>query len=156
VQAAAQRGQSAAAGRENWSLGDLLARASVGEDQGDAGDSQAAAASGGFMLDVAQIASALDAATASAIWSRLRTGQRGVMVRSIYTAAGRDTFDEVSRRYATDPTFQETVNRYLTDFERILRDIELKDPTGRNAQSYAVSETGRVYLFLAHAGGRLA
>ena len=78
------------------------------------------------------------------------------MVRSIYPAAGRETFDEVSRRYTSDPNFRNTVDRYLADFERILRDIEQKDPSGRSAQGYAVSETGRVYLFLAHASGRLA
>ncbi len=142
--------------RENWSLGDLLARASVGEEHGDAAAAQGMAQGGGHMIEVAQIANALDAATASAIWSRLRAGQRGVMVRSIYPSAGRETFDEVSHRYANDGVFQETVNRYLADFERILREIEQKDPSGRNAQTYAVSETGRVYLFLAHASGRLA
>ena len=107
------------------------------------------------MLDVAQISRALDSATASAIWARLRSGQRGVMVRSIYPNEGRAAFDEVSRRYASDAKFQATVNRYLGDFERILRDTEQKDTTGRLAQNYATSETGRVYLFLAHASGRL-
>ena len=48
------------------------------------------------------IARALDATTASAIWSRFRAGQRGIMVRSIYTAEGRATFDEMSERYKTD------------------------------------------------------
>ena len=46
-------------------------------------------------LNVAQLARALDGATASAIWSKLRAGQRGVMVRSIYSNEGRETFDEV-------------------------------------------------------------
>jgi hypothetical protein len=132
-------------GRESWSLGDLLARASVEEDQG-----------GGPALNVAQLGRALDGATAAAIWSKLRTGQRGIMVRSIYAQEGRETFDEVSRRYAAEPGFQATVNGYLNDFERILRETEQQDATGRAAQAYANSETGRVYLFLAHASGRLS
>ena len=154
--AAAQSG-----GRESWSLGDLLARASVDEDHGHApppGAGQHSAASGqqASAFNVAQLSRALDGATASAIWSKLRTGQRGVMVRSIYSTEGRDTFDEVGRRFASDPGFHATVNRYLADFERILRETEQQDPTGRSAQAYANSETGRVYLFLAHASGRLS
>ena len=158
---------TASQGRDSWSLGDLLARASVDEEHGQQATQQQppesqpaalppAAAPQGPPFNVAQLARALDSATASAIWSKLRGGQRGVMVRSIYSAEGRATFDDVSRRYAGDTNFQATVSRYLTDFERILRDTEQNDPTGRQAQAYANSETGRVYLFLAHASGRLS
>ncbi len=130
---------------EGWSFGDLLARASRDED-----------AQSGFVLDASAIARALDPATTQAIWSRLRNGQRGVMVRSIYSADGRATFDEVSRRYKIDSRLRETVQQYLSDFERILADADRSDPSGRAAQGQVVSETGRVYLFLAHASGRLA
>ncbi len=166
VQSAASQAaapQAATQVREGWSLGDLLARASVDEEnsQQQASAAQQAApppavAQQGPPFNVPQLARALDAATASAIWSKLRGGQRGVMVRSIYSAEGRATFDDVSRRCAGDAAFQATVARYLTDFERILRDTEQNDPTGRQAQAYANSETGRVYLFLAHASGRLS
>ena len=44
------------------------------------------------------------------------------MVRSIYTAEGRLAFDEVSKRYRSDLEFQQTVNRYIGDYERILAD----------------------------------
>ena len=77
------------------------------------------------------------------------------MVRSIYSAEGRVAFDEVSRRYRTDAELYNTVNRYLADFERILREAEQKDPSGRLALNHLVSNTGRVYLFLGHASGRL-
>lgn len=77
------------------------------------------------------------------------------MVRSIYSPEGRVVFDDVSRRYPHDLDLQQTVMRYLSEFERILRDADARDPTGRVAQGHLVSETGRVYLFLAHASGRL-
>jgi hypothetical protein len=146
--------------REAWSLGDLLARASREEDPGAgrpaaADPYLAARAAQPFSLNVEVIARALDASTASALWSRLRAGQRGIMVRSIYSAEGRVAFDEVSRRYRTDAELYNTVNRYLADFERILREAEQKDPSGRLALNHLVSNTGRVYLFLGHASGRL-
>ncbi len=152
----AQPLEAQADGRESWSLGDLLARASSNDRLGAHPDSQQQPSQIPPVFNVAQLARALDSATASAIWSKLRGGQRGIMVRSIYTAEGRATFDEVSRRFGDDSNFQATVNRYLADFERILRGTEQQDQSGRAAQAYANSETGRVYLFLAHASGRLS
>lgn len=158
-------------GRDGWKLGELLARASLDEEHGggsgaisqaggypqapDGMGSSLPAPAGPFTLNVDVMARALDAATASAIWARFRAGQRGIMVRSIYSAEGRSVFDETSRRYKVDGELQQTVARYLGEFERILRDADQRDPSGRLAQGHLVSDTGRVYLFLAHASGRL-
>jgi hypothetical protein len=43
----------------------------------------------------------------------------------------------------------------MGDFERLLGEAEQADPDGRMMQTYLTSETGRVYLLLAHASGRL-
>jgi hypothetical protein len=128
---------------ERWSLGDLLARASRDDD----GTVRAP------MLDIEAIAGALDPTTASAIWSRFRAGQRGIMVRSIYTTEGRSSFDEVTERYGRDADFRRTVDRFLADFERLVRETEQTSP--RAVHDHLVSDAGRVYLFLAHASGRL-
>mgnify|MGYP001369173551 CR=1 FL=1 len=127
---------------DGWKLGELLARAS--QEEGGFGD-----------LNLAGYARALDQTTASAIWSRFRAGQRGVMVRSIYTVEGRGLFDEVQRRYASDQGFRQAVDRYQQDFQRLVREAEQRDPSGRLGQGYIVSDQGRAYLFLAHASGRL-
>ena len=37
-----------------------------------------------------------------------------------------------------------------------LQEADQRDPSGRTAQSYIVSDSGRVYLFLGHACGQLA
>ncbi len=132
--------------REGWSLGDLLARASEDEEGGPAGPA----------LNVQVIARALDSTTASAIWSRFRAGQRGIMVRSIYTSDGRAAFDSVQQRYRVEADFRQTVERYMLDFENLLREADSRDQSGSSAQGYVTSDSGRVYLFLAHASGRLA
>ncbi len=141
---AAQRGDPGPAMQaidtgDRWSLGDLLARASR-EDGA---------------INIASIAKALDPTTASAIWSRFRAGQRGIMVRSIYTNEGRALFDEITARYKTDVDFHRVVDRFLVDFEWLVRDLEQKDPAGRSVHNHLISDSGRVYLFLAHASGRL-
>jgi hypothetical protein len=135
--------QAALDGSERWSLGDLLARASRDDD----------GTPRGHQLDIEGIARALDPTTASAIWSRFRAGQRGIMVRSIYTTEGRASFDDVTERYGRDAEFRRTVDRFLADFEQLVRETEQKSP--RAVHDHLVSDAGRVYLFLAHASGRL-
>jgi hypothetical protein len=151
----------------SWSLGDLLKRAS--HDEAGAPDARPAATAAQkplppapkadtqpFNLDIDVLARTIDGATAAVIWQRLRAGQRGIMVRSIYSAEGRNVFDEVARRYPSDPNLQATINQYISDFERILRDTESRDTSGRLAQSHMTSTMGRVYLLLAHASGRIS
>jgi ABC-type transporter Mla subunit MlaD len=146
--------------REGWSLGDLLARASR-DEEGHGHPSSAGAPApqrppqAAFNLDLEAIARALDPATAAAIWQRLRSGQRGVMVRSIYGNEGRAMFDDISHRCRNDGELSRTVGRYLADFERIVSESDARDPSGRLSHGQLVSDTGRVYLFLAHASGRL-
>jgi hypothetical protein len=65
-------------------------------------------------------------------------------------------FDEVSQRCRTDVDLSHAISRYLSDFERAVSESDARDPSGRLTQNQLVSDAGRVYLFLAHAAGRLA
>ncbi|MGH6833631.1 MAG: hypothetical protein ACRECM_11525, partial [Methyloceanibacter sp.] len=153
----APRGQGQAGGQ--WSVGDLLSRASD-SDQGYAGSGQGFGTraappmqTGGLRLD--EIARAIDHRTAADVWQRFRAGERGVLGRHIYTLDGQATFDEMARRYDREGEFRITIDRYIADFERLLGEAEAADPEGRMLQNYLTSESGRVYLLLAHASGRL-
>jgi hypothetical protein len=151
------KGSTPPDGREGWSLGDLLARASHEDEAHTAAHNapHTPAAPAPVRLDIATIARALDPATASAVWGRIRAGQRNVLVRSIYAPEARSLFDQISSRIRMDSDLEQSIFRYLSDFERIIKDSETRDPSGRAAQSHLVSDTGRVYLFLAHAAGRI-
>ncbi|MEZ5775909.1 MAG: hypothetical protein R3D33_14760 [Hyphomicrobiaceae bacterium] len=161
--------------RESWSLGDLLARASREDDDDidaareEAGHQPPPVAAGRATpqeaptsaahqepISLDTMAQAIDSDTAAVVWSRYRNGERGLFSRDIYTRQGQTTFDEISRRIRTDAGFREMSERYLADFERLLRDSEQKDPSGMLVQNHLVAATGRVYLLLAHASGRLA
>jgi len=154
----APRGQGQAGGQ--WSVGDLLSRASD-SDQGYSGGGQslgnraAPPIQAGAQLRLDEIARAIDYRTAADVWQRFRAGERGVLGRHIYTIEGQTTFDEISRRYDREGDFRTTVDRYIGDFERLLGEAEQADPDGRMLQNYLTSESGRVYLLLAHASGRL-
>jgi ABC-type transporter Mla subunit MlaD len=130
---------------EGWSLADLLHRASRDDDGTERP----------LVVDMEAMARGLDPTTAAAIWSRFRSGQRGIMVRSIYTAEGKTAFDDVSERYKTDMDVRRTVDRFLSNFEGMIRDLEQKYPSGRTVHEHLISDAGRVYLLLAHACGRL-
>ena len=156
-------------GREGWSLGDLLARASRDEEHAAASASRPspppqlppappapqAPQAAPFRFDIDVVARALDQPTTSALWSRLGAGHRNVLSRGLYSAEGRQIFDEITRRLPSDPSLQATLARFLEDFERIRRELDQRDPSGRSTQSHLLSDSGRVYLFLAHATGRL-
>ena len=40
--------------------------------------------------------------------------------------------------------------------QRVLRETDQRDPSGRTTLGYIASEQGRCYLFLAHATGKLS
>jgi hypothetical protein len=142
-----------------WSVGDLLTNADAPGYPPQRPDPFAPraprpqAAGGGQGLRLDEIARAIDHRTAAEVWQRFRAGERGVLGRHLYSVDGQQTFDEISQRYDRDGEFRATVDRYIGDFERLLRDAEQNDPSVM--QNYMTSETGRVYLLLAHASGRL-
>jgi hypothetical protein len=157
-------------GGAKWSLGDLLARASRHDDPYDTDHSDQSygmppvaapletppkAENTPMIFDMKDIANALDEGIAAEVWRRYHKGERNIVTRNIYNRTGQATFDQVKRRYDTDTTFRHIVDRYLADFERMLQDASKADPKGRTVQTHLVSETGRIYLVLGHASGRL-
>ncbi len=155
-----------------WSLGDLLARASRVDDDNYAGGRNdesygapppvVAPASGArkpenppMIFDMKDIANAVEDNVASDVWRRYHKGERNILNRGIYGRDGQATFDQVKHRYESNSTFRHIVDRYLADFERMLQDASKADPKGRTVQTHLTSETGRIYLVLGHASGRL-
>ena len=153
----------------SWSLGDLLARASRSEDEFDGGQDLSYGAppiaaslennlkpdASPMIFDMKDIASAVDEDVAVEVWKRYNHGETGIISRDIYNREGQATFEQVKRRYENDSTFRHIVDRYLSDFERMLQDAQKSDPKGRAVHTHLTSETGRIYLVLGHASGRL-
>ena len=54
---------------------------------------------------------------------RYQRGERKAFSKRLYTPAGQKTFDEISRKYRADRNFKQTVDRYITEFERLLDDV---------------------------------
>ncbi len=187
----AEQAQDDAAGAKpagEWSLGDLLARASEAEDDDElsfgAGEFGASKSLGrdeqaygrppemvpepaprqekpaprddrAADFNMKDIADAVDQDTVVEVWKRYHRGDRSVISRDVYNRQGQSTFDQVQRRYRNDTAFRHIADRYMADFEKVLKDASQAGQDSKTLQNYLVSETGKIYLMLAHASGRL-
>ena len=88
------------------------------------------------VLDMHLLARSIEQRVAADLWRRYQIGERGIFNRSLYTVEGQNTFDEVYHRYNSDTDFMGTVDNYLNDFERLLREADQKDPRGQLVQNY--------------------
>ena len=100
------------------------------------------------------IARMIDHNAAADLWDRYKRGERNVFTRRLYTLQGQKAFDEIRRKYRADREFKQTVDRYISEFERLLEEVSRDDRGQVVARTYLTSETGKVYTMLAHAAGR--
>jgi hypothetical protein len=89
------------------------------------------------------------------MWEHWRQGDTRAISRRLYTAAGQQAFEDVRRRIRTDTAFRESVTRYVQEFERLLAKIGQNDRDGAQSRSAMLSDSGKVYMLLAHASGRM-
>ncbi len=103
-------------------------------------------------LDIGRL---MDRNLAAEMWDRYQRGESKAFTKRLYTPAGQKAFDEVARKYRADRGFKQTVDRYITEFERLLDEVARDERGPAMLRSHLTSETGLVYTLLAHAAGRL-
>ncbi|MEQ4596269.1 MAG: hypothetical protein ABN488_00645, partial [Methylobacteriaceae bacterium] len=144
-------------------LSDLLTRASLDDDGAEAVPAPAPAAAPEakgpverISLDAisTDIARMVDHQASVEFWQRYRQGDTNLFDGRLYTVQGRQTFEQIQRRYRADAEFRRTVDRYVGEFERLLGEVTKNDRDTKRADAYLTSETGKVYTMLAHASGR--
>ncbi len=96
-----------------------------------------------------EIARMIDHDAVLEMWDQRRRGVRMVLNRRLYTVRGQQTFEEIRKKYHSNRDFKQTVDQYLSEFERAF------DKDWHSERSYLASETGKIYTMLAHAAGRL-
>ena len=127
------------------------------QQTGEAPRSRAAQQGGGnplesLSLDIGRL---MDRNLAAEMWDRYQRGESKAFTKRLYTAAGQKAFDEVARKYRGDRNFKQTVDRYITEFERLLDEVARDERGPAVLRGHLTSETGLVYTLLAHAAGRL-
>ena len=145
-------------GRDGW-LSDLLSRADAGGAGREVPRGRTPPQSGvsgnpleSLSLDIGRL---MDRNLAAEMWDRYQRGESKAFTKRLYTPAGQKAFDEVSRKYRADRTFKQTVDRYITEFERLLDEVARDERGPQVLRGHLTSETGLVYTLLAHAAGRL-
>jgi hypothetical protein len=96
----------------------------------------------------------IDHEAAVELWDRYKRGERNIFTRKLYTMQGQRAFENIRRRYRSDPKFMQTVDQYIAEFERLLDEVSRDDREQIVARTYLTSETGKVYTMLAKAAGR--
>ena len=75
-------------------------------------------------LDIGRL---MDRNLAAEMWDRYQRGESKAFNKRLYTPAGQKAFDEVARKYRADRGFKQTVDRYITEFERLLDEVARED-----------------------------
>lgn len=89
------------------------------------------------------------------LWRRYLAGERSVFTRRLINAIGREGADKIAHRYAADAEFRLHADRYMGEFEGLLDDASARDRDQILVETFLTSQTGRLYLLLAAATGRL-
>ncbi len=129
----------------NWSLSDLLNRASDGTNNSKIG-----------LLDdiIPDIISSIDQAKIRDTWSRYYSGERNVFTKRLYNLQGQRVFDNIQSKYSRDGQFRSTVDDFVEQFEQKLDYIGRNDSDGSQMEGMLLTDSGRAYTMLAHASGR--
>ena len=99
-------------------------------------------------IDVAKI---LSNEVTDRAWAAYLKGDRGVFTRRAVRLLDSGEARVVAQHYETEPEFREQVNRYIHDFEQMLRRV-LSDREGESLSvTLLSSDMGKLYVALAQA-----
>jgi uncharacterized phage infection (PIP) family protein YhgE len=153
-----QRSKRKEGGR--WQMRQLLAAVDSAQDARSLRPGAAAAlgalelALSDLAIDLSQLLGSDGAAAED--WRRYMQGDRSVFARRLAESLDADSLERICSLYRDDDRFREATNTYLEEFERLLERARAGDGDGLLAASLLRGDTGRIYLAMAYALGRLA
>lgn len=99
---------------------------------------------------------ALEESPPPELWRRYQAGERNVFTRRLYNMTGRELYDRIAQKYRKDGEFRANVDRFVAQFEELLGAAASRDRDNILVETYLTSDTGKVYLMLGQAIGKLA
>ncbi|GAA0552148.1 hypothetical protein FHS83_001453 [Rhizomicrobium palustre] len=146
---------------EKWQMSTLLAAAAEDRDapRKDLRPG-AAAALGALQAALNDLAIDLDAVSADAEpheeeWRRYLSGDRAVFARKLASTIDDDMVHRIADLYRENARFRDSANAYMQEFEALLARAKEGDGGGLLAPTILSADTGKIYLTVAYALGRL-
>ena len=155
------RGNDRASDAKTWEMKTLLAAAESNEPTvRDIANANAAAAMGALQAALADMAVDLEAISSEAVpgndeWKHYLAGDRAVFARKLASAIDDGAIDRITTLYREDERFHDAADAYLNEFEALLARTREGDGGGLLTSSILSADTGKIYLAIAYALGRL-
>jgi len=145
--------------RSNFALSDVLAAAETPDETKPALRPSAISALGSLQAALSDLASdletAMDENDGTEMWRRYLDGDRGVFARKFAKSIGPQTVDRITSLYRDNSRFHAAADAYLDEFETLLARARESDRDGFLASTLLSADTGKIYLVVAYALGRL-
>ena len=149
---------TALTGSKSWEMKTLLAAVETGNPtQLQSGSAAALGALEVALADMAVDLEAIvmDAAPGDDEWKRYLSGDRAVFARKLATAIDDAAINRITGLYREDARFHDAADAYLSEFESLLGKAREGNGGGLLASTILSADTGKIYLAIAYALGRL-
>ena len=145
---------------KSWEMKTLLAAVETNGQPQTQLPSGSAAALGALQMALADMAVDLEGIVMDAVpgddeWKRYLSGDRAVFARKLAVAIDDAAIDRITTLYREDTRFHDAADAYLSEFESLLAKAREGDSGGLLASTILSADTGKIYLAIAYALGRL-